>query len=300
MDKPEPKGPNDADPPLNSSGGRVRTRPAPATATPPEAATGESDPSSLGSSNRGLRRRRATDGPGAGTARTGTKPPPSSLAALGKPRAPRVWLRRLGVALLLLAVAAGGGLAFWHLVWVPRQAAVVLGELAKKPSPVPKPLPAVPAPPALYLPARPKAAVLPRAYRTEPLGQEEAALRKLHRLQTPPKATPWCDGFRPLREPLATTAGYKFASGKVCELIVRYAPTCPYSGPAALERAVTAYGPPAGQYTYRADTLLHTVQFWDDGKTMLKLDSRQDGPDTRLHALQLLDKATSLERAIQK
>ena len=331
MDKPDPKGPNDGETPLNSSGGRVRMRlpsgtPAPGAAgAPPEAAAGESEPPDGASGCRGgapaskddgaargageppatgssprVRRRRVPEAGTPGTVRTGGKPPPSSLAALNKPRAPRVWLRRLAAGVLVLAVAAGGWLAWWHLVWLPRQAARVLGELAAKPTPAPKPLPAVPALPALYLPPRPKAGVLPRAYRTEALGLEEAALRKKHQLEAPAKADPWCDGFRSVKEPPAIATGYKFAAGKVCELAIRYVRDCPYIGRMALEKAIAVYGPPAGQYTYRADALLHTVQFWDDGKTMLKLDCRQDGPDSRLHAFELLDKATSVERAIQK
>ncbi len=305
MDKPDPKGPNDGEPPLNSSGGRVRTRlpagtAAPgAAAAPPEAAAGESEAGVAGSSPR-VRRRRVAEAGTPVTARAGAKPPPSSLAALNKPRALRVWLRRLAASVLVLALAAGGGLAWWHLVWLPRQAARVLGELAAKPTPVLEPLPAVPALPALFLPPRPKAGVLPRAYRTEALGLEEATLRKKHQLEAPAKTDPWCDGFRSVEEPPATAAGYKFAAGKVCELAIRYVRDCPYLGRTALEKAVAVYGQPAGQYTYRAEALLHTVQFWDDGKTMLKLDCRQDGPDSRLHALELLDKATSVERAIQK
>ncbi|MBI4866445.1 MAG: hypothetical protein HY816_05810 [Candidatus Wallbacteria bacterium] len=239
----------------------------------------------------------------ASSARTRLKKPPADPSGSGLTRpggrmlrpgsgtpAPRsrggIW-RALGAVAVLAAL--GGG-AYWHLELSP--------EAPAPPPPVSPPPPAATAPvgPEVYLPERGKDKSLPRSYRAVTLDAPEAEARKAGALKQPAADDPWCDGFRGLEEPLAEALGFDFHAKKVCQLTIRYRADKPPDEARLLAQAQRLWGAPTATYGYRTKKS-HSVTFWEDVRTLVKLDFEGEGPERRLFALHLADKAGSVERA---
>ncbi|MBI2943076.1 MAG: hypothetical protein HYY25_02640, partial [Candidatus Wallbacteria bacterium] len=153
-----------------------------------------------------------------------------------------------------------------------------------------------PAEPEIYLPERSKDKGLPRSYRAATLDAAEAEARMTGALKQPAADDPWCDGFRGLEEPRAEALGFDFHAKKVCQLTIKYRADKPPDETRLLAQAQRLWGAPTAAYGYRTKKS-HSVTFWEDARTLVKLDFEGEGPERRLFALHLADKAGSVERA---
>ncbi|MBI3892110.1 MAG: hypothetical protein HY303_11345 [Candidatus Wallbacteria bacterium] len=280
----DPKGPkNDAGKEPSMPGARK-----PGTVAAPRLS--EVEPSGASSSGRARVRKPTADPSGPGLARQGGKMLRPGMGTTPQPDARRrrgVWFAATALALL---AGAGGG-AYWYTQVRPAD-----GTSFVEPSPAPPPQPLTVPAPEIYLPEPGKDKSLPRSYQAESLVTAEDALRRAHVLRPTPPEEPWCDAFRILKDPQLDAIGYDFHSKTISELVVRYRADKPVDESRAVQAAAKLYGPASGTYTYRTRKS-HTVTFWEDSRTLLKLDAEGDGSERRLSSLHLVDKAASVERA---